>query len=151
VNRRIYLNNMINLRHLGTQVLYRVIPTRRRSCRDHRLCDVMYIVFENIFIFWHWKWPAQGTSTVPIVSAHFRVPWCGGRVRRISRYIGTLQSVRSGSSWVHSMPRRFSRCIRHSSTIDSGSFVSHRVFCRTRMYSCIRPQSQHRRRGRGRI
>ena len=27
---------------------------------------------KNIFIFLHWKWPAQGTSTVPIVSAHFR-------------------------------------------------------------------------------
>jgi len=27
---------------------------------------------KNIFIFYHWKWPAQGTSTVAIVSAHFR-------------------------------------------------------------------------------
>ena len=27
---------------------------------------------KNIFIFWHWKWPAQGTSTAPVVSAHFR-------------------------------------------------------------------------------
>jgi len=31
---------------------------------------IFYI--RNIFIFWHWKWPAHGTSTVPVVSAHFR-------------------------------------------------------------------------------
>ena len=33
-----------------------------------------YILFEKniIFIFQHWKWPALGTGTVPIVSAHFR-------------------------------------------------------------------------------
>ena len=30
------------------------------------------ILFENILIFQHWKWPAQGTGTVPIVSPHFR-------------------------------------------------------------------------------
>ena len=27
---------------------------------------------KNAFLFLHWKWPARGTSTVPIVSAHFR-------------------------------------------------------------------------------
>ena len=27
---------------------------------------------KNIFIFYHWKWPAQETSTVSVVSAHFR-------------------------------------------------------------------------------
>jgi len=32
----------------------------------------VYVYMENIFTFQHWKWPAQGTSTVPIVSAHFR-------------------------------------------------------------------------------
>ena len=31
---------------------------------------------KNIFVFWRWKWPAQGTSTVPIVSAHFRSLFC---------------------------------------------------------------------------
>jgi len=32
-----------------------------------------YILFEkNISIFLQWKWPAQGCSTVPVVSAHFR-------------------------------------------------------------------------------
>ena len=31
-----------------------------------------YILSENILVFQHWKWPAQGTSTVPTVSAHFR-------------------------------------------------------------------------------
>jgi len=25
-----------------------------------------------MFIFQHWNWPAQGTGTVPIVSAHYR-------------------------------------------------------------------------------
>ena len=27
---------------------------------------------KNILISYHWKWPAQGTGTVPTVSAHFR-------------------------------------------------------------------------------
>ena len=32
-----------------------------------------YILFEKYtLIFYHLKWPAQGTGTVPIVSAHFR-------------------------------------------------------------------------------
>jgi len=32
-----------------------------------------YILFgKNIFIFQHGKWPARGTGTVPVVSAHFR-------------------------------------------------------------------------------
>jgi len=30
------------------------------------------ILYEKIFILQHWKWPAQGTSTVSVVSAHFR-------------------------------------------------------------------------------
>ena len=39
------------------------------------LCDKIasvYLFEKNIFIFQHWKWPAQGIGTVPIVSAHFR-------------------------------------------------------------------------------
>jgi len=27
---------------------------------------------KNILTFYHWKWPAQGTGSVPVVSAHFR-------------------------------------------------------------------------------
>ena len=27
---------------------------------------------KNIYIYYHWNWPSQGTGTVPIVSAHFR-------------------------------------------------------------------------------
>jgi len=30
-----------------------------------------YILLKNIFIFYHSKWPAQGTRTVPTVSTHF--------------------------------------------------------------------------------
>ena len=30
-----------------------------------------YILLENILIFYHWNWPAQGTGTMPVVSAHF--------------------------------------------------------------------------------
>jgi len=32
----------------------------------------VYFIGNSIVIFWQWKWPAQGTGTVPIVSAHFR-------------------------------------------------------------------------------
>jgi len=40
-----------------------------------------YILFEkNIFIFWHWK--RQATSTVPVVSAHFRSLYRPSYVRR---------------------------------------------------------------------
>ena len=28
-------------------------------------------IWKNIFIFWHWKRPARGNKTVPILSAHF--------------------------------------------------------------------------------
>ena len=32
----------------------------------------VYFCLENIVSYQHWKWPAEKTSTVPIVSAHFR-------------------------------------------------------------------------------
>jgi len=35
-----------------------------------KIASVYYL--KKILIFYHWKWPAQGTGTVPIVSAHFR-------------------------------------------------------------------------------
>jgi len=28
-----------------------------------------------MFIFQQWKWPTQGTGTVPVLSAHFRSVW----------------------------------------------------------------------------
>ena len=34
------------------------------------------ILFGKLFISQHWKWPPQRTSTVPIISAHFRFLWC---------------------------------------------------------------------------
>jgi len=38
-----------------------------------RLTELLsYIFLKNIFVFLRWKCPAQGTSTVTIVSAHFR-------------------------------------------------------------------------------
>jgi len=33
------------------------------------------ILFKSILKFQHWKWPAQGTGTVPVVSAHFVPCW----------------------------------------------------------------------------
>jgi len=38
-----------------------------------------FFYLKNIFIFKHGKWPAHGTSTVPIVSAHFL--WLGSKSR----------------------------------------------------------------------
>jgi len=34
--------------------------------------SVSCFLTHSVFIFQHWKWPAQGTSTVPTVSAHLR-------------------------------------------------------------------------------
>jgi len=45
-----------------------------------------YVLLENILIFQRWKWPAQGTGTVPIVSAHFRSPLAP---------VGTAENVRN--------------------------------------------------------
>ena len=30
-----------------------------------------YIYLKTAFIFYTWKWPAEGTSTVPVVTAQF--------------------------------------------------------------------------------
>ena len=60
-----------------------------------------------MFIFYHWKWPAQGTGTVPIVSAHFcslyrrthaaQVCWrgseLGGRIHKRQRLNSFIDSV----------------------------------------------------------
>ena len=43
--------------------------------------SLLHILFEkNVFIFQRWKWPAQGTSTVTVVSAHCRTDLSGGRL-----------------------------------------------------------------------
>jgi len=49
-----------------------------------------YILFQKnvIFIVYHRKWPAQGTSTVPIVSAHFRSLWPISSARLRSKFAG---------------------------------------------------------------
>ena len=66
----IVLNNTINLL-LKLQIAFWQFHTITVSeCSLIKL--LTYILFQDCIIFWHWKWPAQGTSTVPIVSAHFR-------------------------------------------------------------------------------
>jgi len=58
-----------------------------------------YFLFENIFTFQRWKWPAQGTGTVPTVSAHFRSVQYGSlEVRGRARLI---RSYSSGGADVH--------------------------------------------------
>jgi len=39
------------------------------------LIKLLPCILFDFFIFKHWKWSAQGASTVPIVSAHFRSVW----------------------------------------------------------------------------
>jgi len=41
---------------------------------------------KSILIFQHWKWPAQATGTVPIVSAHYRFLEEGSRTLRVDWY-----------------------------------------------------------------
>ena len=48
---------------------------------DKNCFRIFYL--KTVFIFSHWKWPAQGTGTVPIASAHFRSLF----VSRLSFYI----------------------------------------------------------------
>ena len=73
-----------------------------------------------MFIFWHWKWPAQGTSTVPVVSAHFR--------SLLSISLRLTQSITCGYSNDSNNPHR--RCaLVHNRialyfSIDSGSAQS---------------------------
>ena len=43
-----------------------------KAVKRSLLLLLLYILFENMFIYQHWNWPAQRTGTVPIVSAHFR-------------------------------------------------------------------------------
>jgi len=76
----------------------------------------------NILIFLHWKWPVQGTGTVPVVSAYFRSPltWVrichhcvssvtdnNGLVLILSVHSGScrLCSVFTSNSAVHVGPR----------------------------------------------
>jgi len=74
----------------------------------------------NMYIFWHWKWPAQGTSTVPVVSAHFR--------SLLSISLRLTQSITCGYSNDSNNPHR--RCaLVHNRialyfSIDSGSAQS---------------------------
>ena len=43
-----------------------------------KIASVLFYL-KNILIFQHWKCPAQGTGTVPIVSAHFQSLWIAVR------------------------------------------------------------------------
>jgi len=54
----------------------------------------VHFIWKNIFIFWHWKWSAQGTSTVSILLAPFRslfIGWSDGTesmVTKLSPFCG---------------------------------------------------------------
>ena len=69
---KILINNTINL-ILKTAICILLISNYDsfRVLSD-KIASVYFISKNVIFIVYHRKWPAQGTSTVPIVSAHFR-------------------------------------------------------------------------------
>ena len=58
------MNNTVNLVS-KTAVLFSEILS-------HNSFLVLFDKIASIYFMEHGKWPAQGTSTVPIVSAHFR-------------------------------------------------------------------------------
>ena len=61
INTIIFFKIAINILVISNQNSFRVLFDKIAS-----------VDLKNIFIFYHRKWPAQGTSTVPVVSAHFR-------------------------------------------------------------------------------
>jgi len=69
---KIIINDTISL-FLETAISILVISNHNsfRVLFDKN-CFVIFYLKKYNFIFQHWKWSAQGTSTVPIVSAHFR-------------------------------------------------------------------------------
>jgi len=68
---KIIMNNTINL---FIKITVTILVTQTITVSECCVIKLQtYVLFEkNIFIFLHWKWPPQGTSTVPIVSTHFR-------------------------------------------------------------------------------
>ena len=69
---QIVKNNAINNFLNCNQHFCNFKPQQLPSAQWQNCFRVFYL--KNIFIFYHWKWPAQGTGTVPILSAHFFVP-----------------------------------------------------------------------------
>jgi len=69
---KIILNDTISL-FLETAISILVLSNHNsfRVLFDKN-CFVIFYLKKYNFLFQHWKWPAQGTSSVPIVSAHFR-------------------------------------------------------------------------------
>ena len=57
----------------------------------------VYFIRKTTLIRYHWKWSAQGTSTVPIVSAHFRF----------------LYKAQTSSEFLHLLLLKAVKCKRH--------------------------------------
>jgi len=70
---KIIINNAINLSY-KTAISILLISNHNslQVLFDKNWFRVFYL--KNIFIFYHWKLPAQRTSTEPVVSAHFCSP-----------------------------------------------------------------------------
>ena len=47
----------------------KALKAKSTAGKGYRCFHIYYL--KTIFVFWHCKWPAQGTSTVPVVWAHF--------------------------------------------------------------------------------
>ena len=75
-----------------------------------------YILSGKIYLYFsmRWKWPAQGTSTVPIVSAHFRSPCCRSNVDR--RKWCQLRSADNGHQYHAVRPLSW----HHAATCNDG-------------------------------
>ena len=69
---KITINNTINLVFFKIAISILLISNHNSFRVLFDKIASVYFIWKYIFIFQHWKWPAQGTSTVPIVSAHFR-------------------------------------------------------------------------------
>jgi len=67
---KIITNNTTNLFFIPLIAFWKFQTIKVSECCLIKLLS--YILFEKMFIFQHWKWPAQKTSTVPTVSAHLR-------------------------------------------------------------------------------
>ena len=56
----------------------------------------MFLFEKYIYtVFYHWKWPVQGTSTVTLVSAHFRY-----LLLKISRQ-NIILAKKENLEWIH--------------------------------------------------
>jgi len=62
---KIIINDTINLFLTAVGILVTSNHNSFRVVFDKLLPNIFYVKI------YYWKWPAEGTSTVPVVSAHF--------------------------------------------------------------------------------